>query len=180
MERRRRVASCGALPPEAAGWFTEGQRAALSVVGREAARGRPWCDWPLDRIAALAGVGRTTARDALRLAERLGLVRVQERRRRGAKSDTNVVSVTGKAWWRWLRRGPKGGLGEEKGSPTGGGGSERSDATDTQGLRRGQRKAETAAKDPERPDERPREGSGKQWSVRTGTRGPREGPGRGG
>ena len=139
VERRRRVASCGALPPDAAGWFTEGQRAALSVVGREAARGRPWCDWSLDRIAALAGVGRTTVRDALRLAERQGLVRVRERRRRGAKSDTNVVSITAKAWWRWLKRGPKGLPAEGKGGPAGGTGSERSDATDTQELRRGQK-----------------------------------------
>ena len=104
IERRRRVAASGAVPPELAARFTQGQVAVLSVVGREAARGRPVCDWPVDRIAALAGVCRTVAREALRLAQILGLVRVQERRRRGARSDTNVVTVAAKGWWRWLKR----------------------------------------------------------------------------
>ena len=61
IERRRRVAASGAVPPELAARFTQGQVAVLSVVGREAARGRPVCDWPMDRIAALAGVCRTVA-----------------------------------------------------------------------------------------------------------------------
>ena len=104
IERRRRVAASGAVPPELAAQFTQGEVAVLSVVGREAARGRPVCDWPMDRIAALAGVSRTVARDALRLAERLGLLRVQERRHRAARSDTNVVTITAKGWWRWLKR----------------------------------------------------------------------------
>ena len=104
IERRRRVAASGAVPPELAAQFTQGEVAVLSVVGREAARGRPICDWPMDRIAALAGVSRTVARGALRLAQTLGLLRVQERRRRAARSDTNVVTITAKGWWRWLKR----------------------------------------------------------------------------
>ena len=104
LERRRRVAASGAVPPELAARFTQGEVAVLSVVGREAARGRPVCDWPMDRIAALAGVSRTVARGALRLAQTLGLLRVQERRRRAARSDTNVVTITAKGWWRWLKR----------------------------------------------------------------------------
>ena len=105
IERRRRIAASGAVPPELAAQFTQGQIAVLSVVGREAARGRPVCDWPMDKIAALAGVCRTVAREALRLAQVLGLVRVRERRRRAARSDTNVVAITAKGWWRWLKRG---------------------------------------------------------------------------
>ena len=170
--RRRRVASCGALPPQMTEWFSEGQRATLSVVGREAARGRPWCDWPLDRIAALAGVGRTTARDALRLAERLGLLRVRERRRRGAKSDTNVVSVTAKAWWRWLKRGPKRSPDEWAADPAGGGGSERSGSTDIQELRRKQESAEAAGG----PYGEPQETSDRPPRTQMGSRKPREGP----
>ena len=104
IERRRRVAASGAVPPELAAQFTQGQVAVLSVVGREAARGRPVCDWPMDKVAALAGVCRTVVRDALRLAQILGLVRVQERRWRSARSDTNVVTITAKGWWRWLKR----------------------------------------------------------------------------
>ena len=104
IERRRRVAASGAVPPEIAARFTQGEVAVLSVVGREATRGRPSCDWPMDRIAALAGVSRTVARGALRLAQMLGLLRVQERRRRAARSDTNVVTITGRDWRCWLRR----------------------------------------------------------------------------
>ncbi|MEM9735030.1 MAG: hypothetical protein AAF908_00295 [Pseudomonadota bacterium] len=55
------------------------------------------------KIAALAGVCRTTARNALRLAQRLGLVRVQERRVRADRSLTNVVKITAKSWWGWLK-----------------------------------------------------------------------------
>ena len=44
-------------------------------------------------FAARAGVGRTTAQNAMREARTLGLVTVQERRRRGQPSLTNIVRV---------------------------------------------------------------------------------------
>lgn len=100
---RRRMDASGAVPPRLAEHFTEGQRAVLAVVGREAARSK-WCDWPMDKIAALAGVGRTTVRNALRLAQSIGLVRVQERRHSATRSDTNVVTIKDGSWWGWLRR----------------------------------------------------------------------------
>ena len=114
--RRRRLAASGALPPEIAAHFTTGEVAVLAVVGREAARGRP-CDWPMDRIAAVAGVSRTVARGALRLAQRLGLLRVHERRRSATRSLTNLVTLTGRSWRAWLRRGG-GGCGKPKPSDT--------------------------------------------------------------
>ena len=104
LERRRGVAFSGGMPSSLARLFTPGQVAVLSVVGREAARGRPTCELPLSQIEALAGVGRTTAQEALRLAKGLGLVWVRERRRRGERSETNVVTVLSKGWWRWLKR----------------------------------------------------------------------------
>lgn len=102
--RRRRWAASSAMPARMAEAFTQGQQAALAVIGRAWAD-RAVCDWPVARIAALAGCGPSTVRSALRLAERLGLVRVAERRVSAARSRPNLVWVTGREWWAWLRRG---------------------------------------------------------------------------
>ena len=135
--RRRRIAASGAVPAELAEHFTQGQIAVLAVVGREAIRAHPWCDWAMDRIAAVAGVSRTVVREALRLAQTLGLLRVRERRRRGARSETNVVTVPPGAWRRWLRRGPKGAPGPRTGPRAEGGGYGKAKATYTEELRTG-------------------------------------------
>ena len=133
VERRRRLAASGAVPAEHAAHFTQGQAAALAVIGHEAACGRPLCDWPMDKIAALAGVCRTTVREALRLAANLGLVHVRERRRPGARSLTNVVTIRGKRWWRWLTRGAA----RSQVSNPRGGGCRNPNTTYTEELRRG-------------------------------------------
>src|SRR3954452_9305216 len=55
MERRRRWAACGLLPPALAAKFTLAETAVLAVVAAEAlSHGR--CTLVLERIAALAGV----------------------------------------------------------------------------------------------------------------------------
>ena len=106
LERRRRQAASGAMPPAIASQFTTGEAAALTVIAREVQRaGR--CELYLDKIAAIAGVCRSTAQNALREAKRLGLVTVTERRRRGAKSLTNVIEVASVEWRAWLRIGCK-------------------------------------------------------------------------
>ena len=144
----------GGMPSSLARLFTPGQVAVLSVVGREAARGRPTCELPLSQIEALAGVGRTTAQEALRLAKGLGLVWVRERRRRGERSETNVVTVLSKGWWRWLKRHVAPDASEEaprkgaKGRGPGGGGFGKANPTNTEELRRGMRAAEGAETPP--------------------------------
>ena len=64
------------------------------------------CSLPLDAIAALAGVGRTTVQNALREARRLGIIRVDERRLLGRKSLTNIVTVVSREWIAWLGARP--------------------------------------------------------------------------
>ena len=56
-----------------------------------------------------AGDRRSTTQNALREARRrLGLVTVTERRRRGAKSLTNVIEIVSAEWAAWLKLGAKG------------------------------------------------------------------------
>lgn len=105
LRRRRELARSSPLPRQLASLFTEGQCAALAVIGGEVKHhGR--CDLPLDKIAALAGVCRTTARNAINEAKRLGLVRVISRPRPGQKNLSNVVEIISPEWRTWLNRGP--------------------------------------------------------------------------
>jgi GTP-sensing pleiotropic transcriptional regulator CodY len=92
------------MPPQLACQFTVGELAALRIVADES-RQHGGCRLHLDAIAARAGVCRSTAQNALRAARRLGLITVQERRRRGMASLTNVVRIISAEWRAWLDRG---------------------------------------------------------------------------
>jgi hypothetical protein len=116
LERRRRQASSGAMPPALAARFTTGEAAVLAVVARACQR-MGVCVLPIDAIAALAGVERTTAKNAMRQARRLGLIEVRERRIPGQKSLTNVVKVIAPDWLAWLKHKPEG-IGVKKTTPT--------------------------------------------------------------
>jgi hypothetical protein len=103
IERRRRLARASPVPPELVDKFTQGEHAVLTVVAGEIQRAGA-CTWYLDRIAAVAGVCRTLVQNALRKARTYGLLFVEERRRRGQKSLTNIVRVLKKTWGAWLKR----------------------------------------------------------------------------
>lgn len=107
IERRRRLAASGPLPPALASRFTTSELAALRIVGDEV-RARGVCMLPLAAIAARAGISRTSAQNALRRARALGLVTIEERRRRGLPSLTNVVRIVSPEWRAWQARGPRG------------------------------------------------------------------------
>ena len=101
LERRRRWVASGWVPPAIACRFTAGELSALSVVAAQVAKhGR--CDLALDHIAALAGVGRTTVRNAIGEARRLGFITVEVRRLRAFRNDTNVVRIAASAWQSWI------------------------------------------------------------------------------
>src|SRR3954453_21723658 len=102
MERRRRWAASGALPPALATRFTLTETAVLAVIAAEALRhGR--CALVLEDIAALAGVGRSTVKRALRAAQGLGLLRIEERRVSAWRNAPNVVTITSREGSAWLR-----------------------------------------------------------------------------
>jgi hypothetical protein len=101
IRRRRAVAASGVVPSRLAATFTLGEVAALSIIAGEVRRnGR--CDLPIDAIAAMSGVCRRTAQNAIRQAERLGLLTVHARPRPGQKSETNIIEVICPQWRAWL------------------------------------------------------------------------------
>jgi hypothetical protein len=79
----------------------------LRIIGDEI-RAHGLCALHIDAIAARAGTCRTTCQNALREARRLGLITLQERRRRGQPSRTNLVRVVSAEWLAWLRIGNTG------------------------------------------------------------------------
>jgi hypothetical protein len=113
MERRRRLAFSGPLPPALACTFTTGQLAALRIVA-DAVRAEGRCGLSLAEIAARAGIGLTTARNAIREASRDGLLTIQERRRHGRPNLPNVIRIISREWLTWISRGG----GSKKAKPT--------------------------------------------------------------
>lgn len=104
-ERRRMLGSSSVMPPDLRCKYTEGERAVLAIVAGEVkATGN--CDLPIGKIAALAGVCRTTVQNALHEARRLGHLNITERPRPGLKSLTNIVHIVSAEWLTWLKRGP--------------------------------------------------------------------------
>lgn len=105
LRRRRELSRSSPMPRHLASRFTEGQCAVLAIVAGEV-KHHGACDLPLDKLAALAGVCRTTARNAITEARRLGLVRVTSRPRPGQKNLTNLIEILSPEWRSWLVRGP--------------------------------------------------------------------------
>src|SRR6185503_10582963 len=107
MERRRRWAASGCLPPALAARFTLAETAVLAVIAAET-RKRGDCRLTNKEVADVAGVSVTTVKNALRAARALTLVSSEERRLGPFRSASNVVRITDSAWRAWLRlRGGK-------------------------------------------------------------------------
>ncbi|CAA9324401.1 MAG: hypothetical protein AVDCRST_MAG93-5902, partial [uncultured Chloroflexia bacterium] len=67
---------------------------------------------------ALAGVCRSTVKNALREAHRLGLIRVEERRLTAWRNAPNRVTVVSTEWLAWMRLRSRGGGGGKVSTPT--------------------------------------------------------------
>ncbi|WP_103986402.1 helix-turn-helix domain-containing protein [Methylobacterium sp. 190mf] len=102
MERRRRWAASGRLPPGLAARFTLAEQAVLSLVAAETVR-RKDCRLSVPNLAAVVGVAETTVRNAIREARKLGLLTVEERQITGFRNDTNIVRIVSAEWTAWLR-----------------------------------------------------------------------------
>src|SRR3954463_7865322 len=97
MERRRRWAASGALPPALAARFTLAETAVLAVIAAEVLR-HSTCTLTIGHIAGLACVSETTVRNALRAARGLGLLTIEERRLTAWRNAPNVVRIVSREW----------------------------------------------------------------------------------
>lgn len=148
IERRRRLAASGPMPPALAARFTTAELAALKIISDDV-RSSGACVLPIDAIAARAGVSRTSAQNAIRQACRLGMLERQERRRAYDRSLPSILRVIDREWSAWLRRGLKGG------------GLNSSSTTDRRVYREGgtrERQRDSGGTTPRRPRSQEREG----------------------
>jgi len=102
MERRRRWAASGCLPPAIAARFTLGEQAALAVVAAEHRKRRD-CRLTNGELADVAGVSITTVKNALRAARTINLIAVEERRLSAFRNAPNIVRIVSPEWRAWLR-----------------------------------------------------------------------------
>lgn len=148
MERRRRWAASGRLPPQLAARFTLAEVAVLAVIAAEVTK-RGDCRLCHSHIAALAGVARSTVRATLRRARELGAITIEERRTSAWRNLANVVRIVSHDWQSWNRlvRRPS----------VWGGGNISSAPTSTQNLNKGR----------QRPTEASQRAAGGQGRART-------------
>jgi hypothetical protein len=104
-DRRRMLGGSSALPDDLRHHYTEGQRSVLFIVASEI-KHHGVCDLPIDKIAALAGVCRTTVQTTLHEARRLSHIKITERPQPGRKNLPNLVEINSPKWRTWIRRGP--------------------------------------------------------------------------
>lgn len=106
IDRRRGLAIAGHIPAHLGRPFTTSQLAVLAIVADEVRR-KGACDRSLDEIAARAGVCRTTAQTAFRVAEGAGLLSIEVRPRKGQKNLPNLVRIVSTEWVDWIARKPR-------------------------------------------------------------------------
>lgn len=103
-EKRRRVAHCGALPGYLAQYFTTAENAAIAVIIAQT-RAKGFCDLFVGCIAARAGCCERVVQNALQHAERLGLIKIQRRARKGQANLSNIVTLLDTELKNWVARG---------------------------------------------------------------------------
>ena len=103
-EKRRRVAHCGALPGYLAQSFTTAENAALAIIIAQI-RAKGSCDLFIACIAARAGCCDRVVQNAIQHAERLGLIKIQRRARKGQSHLSNIISLLNADLKSWVARG---------------------------------------------------------------------------
>src|SRR5262249_31353051 len=99
-----RLSAAGMMPPALALKFTVGERAVLYVIATEVSR-RGRCDLYVDQIAAFAGVSRSTVKNALRQAKKLGMIEVDPWKQAPDWNGPNGARCVRKEGRAWLAHG---------------------------------------------------------------------------
>jgi hypothetical protein len=104
-QRRRKWGGSSSMPDGLRGYYSEAERAALAVVAEQVKR-QGFCDLPIEKIADISGVSRTTVQNAIRKARSRDRndITVQLRPQPGRKNLTNVIRIISRDWLRWLKR----------------------------------------------------------------------------
>src|SRR4051795_4140848 len=102
LERRRKLAASGPMPPALAARFTTGELAVLKIVADEV-RTKGACVLSVAEMAARSGTSESTVRRAFRAA--VGLMTVQERRVPFRPNLTNVIRIVSREWLAWIEKG---------------------------------------------------------------------------
>ncbi|MGH2343499.1 hypothetical protein ACRC7T_18695 (plasmid) [Segnochrobactraceae bacterium EtOH-i3] len=106
IQRRRTMAMSGAVPAKIASAFTMGECSVLAVIARQVQR-LGSCTLCIDALAAMAGVCRRLAQQAMRRAEKAGLLRIEERKVRAFRHMPHRITIVSAEWSAWLRLSPK-------------------------------------------------------------------------
>ena len=104
-KKRRKWGGGSSLPDTVCQYYTEAERAALGVIGEQVKR-QGFCDLPLEKIAEMAGVSRTSVQNCLRKARSRDRndIAVQLRPQPGRKNLTNVIRIISAEWVLWIKR----------------------------------------------------------------------------
>lgn len=103
--RRRKWGGGSTLPDAICPHYSEAERAALGVIGEQVKR-HGFCELPIEKIAEMAGVSRTTVQNAIRKARSRDRsdISVQLRPQPGRKNLTNIIRIISAEWLRWIKR----------------------------------------------------------------------------
>lgn len=101
LARRNQLAYSGHMPSNLAAFFTPSELAVLAIVAYSGGT----FDRSIKELADRAGVGHSTVQKALRTAERMGLIVIEERQVTGNRNLPNVVRIVSLEWRTWLARG---------------------------------------------------------------------------
>lgn len=101
LAQRNRLAYSGHMPSNLAAFFTPSELAVLAIVAYSGGT----FDRSIKELADRAGVGHSTVQKALRTAERMGLIAIEERQIAGNRNLPNVVRIVSLEWRTWLERG---------------------------------------------------------------------------
>jgi hypothetical protein len=101
--RRRALLRMGLMPPHVAQGLTAGEEAVAAIYAEDYRR-QGFCDDSKEQLAHRAGVVKRVVQRAQAALNKFGLIRIEQRERRGDRHETTLVKIADPAWRRWLSK----------------------------------------------------------------------------
>jgi hypothetical protein len=105
LEARHRLALSGYVPAIIGCGFTAGETAVLAIIAIEHKR-HGYCALTIGELGRAANACRTLVHNAIRQAERWGIIKVERRKVTRDRNLPNRVTIINPTWLAWLRLGP--------------------------------------------------------------------------